>query len=395
MARLRQVATTDGTRRATGDSQESATSSAYPAQHVSPGGGIPGVGRIGLETATIPPRSPLPFTGVGMRKRAAFYSQLARMMQAGIGVGRCLNTLAGQRGSRRLARAAADMARHVEAGNRLAEAFGRHPNIFLPNEVRVIEGASRAGREPDAMLAIARLLDRLAAARNKVLVGLIYPVLWMWAAFLGIPLLIAWLSPLAGPDAVWRELWWQARFFALVAAVLFAVVVAFRSIPRFSGLRTGLHGAALFVPLFGKTYRRLALARFADAFHGLYVAGVMAPEALERAAAACGNDFIAARILGTVPMVTEGTSVSAALAQSGVIPTLGVNIVQTGEMSGKLDESLVKFAEYQHEDLEIGIERLAKILPMAAVFLMIIILAYRVLAQWGAHISGVMDFFNQ
>jgi len=328
-----------------------------------------------------------------MRKRAAFYSQLARMMQAGIGIGRCLSTLGRQGGSRRLARAADTMARHVEAGNPLAEAFAQHPNIFLPNEVRVVEGASRAGREPDALLAIARLLDRLALARNKVLAGLIYPALCLFAAFCGIPLLIAYLT--SGPDAMLHVLWGQTKVFALAAAVLFVIVVAFRSIPRHSGLRVGLHGAALFVPLLGKTYRRLALTRFADAFHGLYVAGMMAPEAMERAAAACGNEFIASRILRKTPMVTEGIPISVALAQSGVIPTLGVNIVETGEVSGKLDESLAKFAEYQYEDLEIGIERLSKILPTAAIFLMIIILAYRVLAQWGAYISGAMNLVNQ
>ncbi len=220
----------------------------------------------GLPTVAIPPRSSLPFTGVGLRKRAAFYMQLARMMQAGIGIGRCLSTLAGQGGSRRLATAAAAMARHVQAGNPLAEAFAQHPNIFLPNEVRVIEGASRAGREPDAMLAIARLLERLASARNRVLAGLIYPALCLWVAFCGIPLLIAYLT--RGPDEMLRVLWGQVQVSALAAAVLFAVVVAFRSIPTHSDLRVGLHGAALFVPLFGKTYRRLALARFADAFHG-------------------------------------------------------------------------------------------------------------------------------
>ncbi len=347
----------------------------------------------GLPTVAIPPRSSLPFTGVGLRKRAAFYMQLARMMQAGIGIGRCLSTLAGQGGSRRLATAAAAMARHVQAGNPLAEAFAQHPNIFLPNEVRVIEGASRAGREPDAMLAIARLLERLASARNRVLAGLIYPALCLWVAFCGIPLLIAYLT--RGPDEMLRVLWGQVQVSALAAAVLFAVVVAFRSIPTHSDLRVGLHGAALFVPLFGKTYRRLALARFADAFHGLYVAGVMAPEAMERAAAACGNDFIASRILRTVPMVTQGVSVSAALAQSGVIPTLGVNIVETGEVSGKLDESLAKFAEYQHEDLEIGIERLSKVLPTIAILLMIIVLAYMVLRAWGGYIGTLNNLMGR
>jgi general secretion pathway protein F len=237
------------------------------------------------------------------------------------------------------------------------------------------------------MLTIARLLERLALARNKMLVGLIYPALWLWAAFCGIPIFIAIISPLSGPDELYRVLWSQAKFFASVAAVLFVVIVAFRWIPQHSGLRLAVHGAALVLPPFGATFRRLARARFADTFQALYVAGVRVPEAMARAAAACGNDLIGSRILRTTPMVTEGTSVAAALRQSGVIPTLALSIIETGEMAGKLDESLAKFAQYQHEDLELGIERLAKILPMLAILLMIIILAARVLSQWGAHFN--------
>lgn len=340
-----------------------------------------------LSTMTLPQRSPLPFTGVSMRKRAAFYTQLARMLQAGIGVGRCLATLAGQGGSWRLSRAASAMAAQVQAGNRLSEAFAQHPNIFPSNEVRVMEGAEHAGKEPDAMLAIARLLDRLALARSKVMAGLIYPAFCLGVAFIGLPLVITYL--LSGTDAALRVLLGQLEVAGIVAAIWLAVVVLFRSIPQGSGLRVGVHALVLGVPLFGKTFRRLALTRFADTFQGLYAAGVMVPEAMARAASACGNDFIGERILRKTPMVTQGTPVSVALSQSGVIPQIAVNLIEVGEMSGKLDATFEKFAEYQREDLEIGIERLARILPTIALFLMIAILAYMVLRAWGAYIGGI------
>lgn len=346
-----------------------------------------------LPLVNIPKRSPFPFLGVSMRKRAAFYTQLARMLQAGIGVGRCLDTLAGQGGSWRLARAAQAMAAHVQAGGRLSEAFAQHPNIFPPNETRVIEGAEYAGREPDAMLGIARLLDRLALARGKVVAGMIYPAACLGVAFVGLPLAIAYV--VSGPMAALRVLLAELQVLGIAAAIWFVALVAFRSIPQRSALRVGVHALALALPLFGKTFRRLALTRFADTFEGLYSAGVMVPEAMARAATACGNDFIGSRILSTAPMVAEGTPVSAALARSGVIPQLALNIIQVGETSGKLEASLQKFAEYQREDLEIGIERLARILPTAALFLMIVVLAYMVLKAWGAYIGSMQQMIGR
>jgi len=340
-----------------------------------------------LPSVTIAQRSPLPLTGVGMRKRAAFYTQLARQLDAGIGVVRSLRTLAGQGGSRRLAHAAAAMADHVEAGNRLSAAFAQHPNVFPPNEVRMIEGLEHAGREPEAMLRIARLLDRLALARARVIAGMIYPAVMLWAAFCLLPLVLAYVF--GGPEAATRALLGQLRALAIGVGAWLALGMLFRSIPRHSALRVATHAAALVVPLLGKLFRRLALTRFADTFQALYVAGVTAPEAMSRAALACGNDFIGSRILRVAPLVADGALVSAALARSGVIPTLDLNLIEVGEQGGKLDAALAKFAQYEQEDLEIGIERLARILPTAAILLMVTILGAMVLAQWGAHFGAI------
>jgi len=332
----------------------------------------------------IPRRSRLPFMGVSLRKRSAFYTQLARTLNAGIGPVRALGILAGQRGSVRLARAAAAMAADTQAGRRLSEAFARHPNLFPPNELRMIEGAGFAGREPETMLRIAQLLDRIAYAKGRVLAGLVYPGFCLIAAFAGLPLLVAFFT--GSVEAVLRG---QAVVAATVLAAWLAVAVVFRSVSDSSALKGVVHATALHVPLFGKLLRRLALARFAETFRCLYEAGVMVPEAMERAAAACGNSHIGGRIARTVPSVRQGTSVTEALGRSGVIPVIGLNLIEIGEHAGALDSSLQKFAEYQHDDLELGIERLARILPTAAIFLMILILAYTVIRAWGAYIGGM------
>ena len=115
----------------------------------------------------------------------------------------------------------------------------------------------------------------------------------------------------------------------------------------------------------------------------------MVPEAMARAALACGNAFIGARIANVAPQVQDGVPLAVALAQTRVVPRVGLNLIEVGESSGELDATLLKFAEYQQDDLEIGLARMAKVLPMLALVLMIGILAYAVLAAWGAYVRGI------
>jgi len=334
----------------------------------------------------IPRRSPLPFTGVSKRKRAIFYTQLARMLHAGIGPVRCLTTLAEQGGSRRLARAARDMVAHIQSGGTLAEALAQHPNIFPPNEVRMVEASEHAGAAPETMLRMARFLDTMAAFWRKVATGLMYPCVCLAVALGALPLLLAYFGHFGGVANVLRI---QATVVAVGVGSVLLLVIGWRSLGARSRPRVFLHRLLLSLPVYGKLARKLALARFADTFECLYSAGVQATEAMARAAMACGNESIGQQILQVVPLVQEGVPLSAALAQSRAIPVTGLNMFEVGVKVGKLDESLRKFAEYQQTDAEVAIERLARILPTIAIFAMIAVLAYTVLRAWMTYISAI------
>jgi len=343
-------------------------------------------------TAALPSPSPFPFMGVSKRKRAVFYTQLARMLRAGIGPVRSLTTLAGQGGSWRLSRAAGDMAAQAQAGASLAEAFARHPNVFPPNEVRMIEASTHAGAAPETMLRIAGILERFAKAWSRVILGLLYPCICLLVAFVGLPLIVAYFTGAFG--GVGHLLRGYIGGAVVVFAGGFLLVTGLRTLSSRSGIRVGLDRVLLAIPIYGKLARRLALNRFADTFQCLYAAGLMVPEAMAHAALACGNGFIGTRIANVAPQVQDGIPLAVALAQTRVVPRVGLNLIEVGESSGELDATLLKFAEYQQDDLDIGLARMAKVLPMLALFLMIGILAYAVLAAWGAYVRGIQSMMG-
>ena len=329
--------------------------------------------------------SPLPFTGVSGRKRAVFYTQLSRLLSAGIGPVRALGTLAGQRGSRRLSRAAHDMAAQVQSGATLAQAFARHPNLFPENEVRMIEASEHAGAAPDTMLRIARVLEKVRSFWVQFATGLMYPGAILLMALVAVPLLLAFFQ--GNPTAL---LWAQAKAAAIVAGAILAALIGWRSLSSLSGPRVAIHGLVLAIPIFGGLARKMALARFAEMLECLYSAGVRLPEAVTRAAMACGNAAIGRRLLRCVPLLRDGLGLTVALAQCGAMSYLGLNMIEVGETSGKLDESLSKFAQYQQEDAEVTIDRLAKILPWLVYLAVIVFMVMAVLRA----MAGLVQIYD-
>ena len=333
--------------------------------------------------------SPLPFRRTSRRKRSVFFTQLARMLQAGISPVRSLWTLAEQKGSWRLSRAAAGMVQTIQNGATLAEAMAQHPNVFHADEVRVVEAAQRSGAIPDALLRLAQGHERVRRFWQKFITKLIYPSFILLVAWFGVPLLIA--AFLGGFEQVL-----YAKLIQLVILVGGCMVVQtwWRFMGNVSILKQFIHGIVLSIPIFGTLARRLATARFAEMFECLYASGVRVPEAMTRSALACGNAVLAKRLLGVVPLLVEGQSITSALAQSRAITSMGMNFIEVGETSGKLDESLLKFAEYQREDAEVLLMRLATVLPLLIYLFVIFLIAVTIVSFYVNLFSTVGDLIS-
>ena len=340
-----------------------------------------------FEATPIPPRSPLPFTGVSKRKRSLFYTQLARMLHAGLSPVKSLRTLAVQSGGGRLARAAARMAAHIEAGGNLASAFAHEPNLFPPSEVRMVEASERGGGTPDTMLRIASFLDKLVAAQRNVVTGMIYPGLCLFVVFVGIPNALAFFDVI---PPVWP-------YYLIAAFLLFAGgcawVTVWRSLNALGAVRYTLHSVLNHVPVFGGILRRLAWVRFAHTFECLYAAGMLPHQSLAHAASACGNAVIGDRLARATPQVEAGGSLTEALAASRALPQLGLELIAIGEQAGQLEPSLRKFAEYEEGDLTTAIERSAKVLVVLVILGYIVLMVFLILmvaANYGRILNSAL-----
>jgi len=145
------------------------------------------------------------------------------------------------------------------------------------------------------------------------------------------------------------------------------------------------------IPVLGQARRYLALARLSAALEALLSAGVTIIEAWELAATASGSPALRRTVLGWRPLVNGGQTPAEAVSASGSFPELFVSQYATGEISGKLDDTLRRLHGYYQEEGSRKLQAFSRWTPRAIYFCVVLMIAYRIISFWANHFKDIGD----
>src|SRR6185503_15087576 len=121
--------------------------------------------------------------------------QLATMVASGMTLLRALYVLEEQTESRLLRDAIVGVRKDVEAGLLFSAALARHPKVFNPLYVAMVESGETGGRLDEALLRVADQLEKDDALRRQVKSAMMYPsVIFSFAGIMLIAM-VAFLVP--------------------------------------------------------------------------------------------------------------------------------------------------------------------------------------------------------
>jgi type IV pilus assembly protein PilC len=146
---------------------------------------------------------------------------------------------------------------------------------------------------------------------------------------------------------------WMQEYWLLVIAVIAASVYIFKEVKlRSEKFRDALDRFMLKMPIVGLIIHKSSVARFARVLSTTFAAGVPLVDALESVAGATGNVVYRDAVLTIRDEVSSGTQLQFAMKQTGVFPSMAVQMVAIGEESGALDSMLDKVAEHFEEEVD-------------------------------------------
>jgi type II secretory pathway component PulF len=263
-----------------------------------------------------------------------------------------------------------EVVRDVRNGTSISEAMARHRATFGDEVVALTQAGEASGAMDEVMRRLSEQLEFHLDVRGKVRGALIYPCILAVAVAGLVILLVTFLLPrvvgmLAQNDvelpAPTRALLGVSGFLTQGWAPLLAAgVAAVAGLRALAATRTGavlLDRCVHALPIVGPLVKMGAESRFTATLRTLLAGGVEAVSSLEMAADSCGAPSMTEKVRGAAQRLREGRTFSEALRGLDLFHPLVVRMVELGERSGHMDESLEYCVGYFAAELPKAVRR--------------------------------------
>lgn len=325
-----------------------------------------------------------------IEQKGAIFRELATMVRAGMSLGEAWGVLQTRRAYPRLRQFIVDAARRVPQGTRLSEVVKDYPDEFSGLTQGVIAAGEETGRLEEALDTVAGYWEREYSLRQMVSRETFYPK--ALAVFVVLIPVATQAIIIAIQRTFWAGLWVLVKTLLIYALILaipaMLIYMVYKSITNTEQGRQTIDAAKLRVPLFGPVIRKLALAKFMRALAYAYSAGLPMARVLELAAPVTGNTAISRHLLAAVPYVRKGGKLSEILRAAPEVDDIVVHMLQTGEQTGNIDETMERVAEHFEIASESSIHRMATLALPLGVIIVGIIVAIKIIGFYAAYFAA-------
>jgi len=325
---------------------------------------------------------------ISQRDITFFTRQLATMLRAGVPMLQAFDIVARGHTNARFSRLMLQIKSKIETGSSLSQAFREHPQYFDDLYCNLVHAGETSGTIDAILDRLALYLEKILAIKSKIKSALFYPISVMVVAVVVVWVIMVWVIPafkqvftsfgadLPAPTLMviaisdFAVKWWWLVFLAVGAAVVSSYLLYKRS----AHFRVGFDRLLLKFPILGPIVQKATIARWTRTLATMFTAGVPLVESLDAVAGASGNAVYAAATKKIQTDVSTGTSLTNAMSNTTVFPTMVLQMTQIGEESGSLDGMLSKVADFYEREVDDSVAALSSLLePVIIVFLGIVI----------------------
>ncbi len=330
-----------------------------------------------------------------------FTSELADLIEAGMTLGAALNSLANQGDPNSgICVVAADLRDRIMRGEAFSDAVGAHPKTFPGIYGNMVRAGEASGAMVEVLHRLTEHYERNQSMKSKIVSAMTYPAIVLGMGVIAVIFAMVKIVPQFTElfASMGRELPLPTRMLMAMSdglikyGVLYAVgavalIVLFRKWCTGSG-RMRWDGLKLRMPLVKGLIASGAFASLAYTMQTLLANGVNVLQALRISEETCGNAVIGAELRKARERVTDGTTISGPLAQSGVFPRMMTDMMALGEQTGNLPNALGHIGKRYEAELNRNIKVFTTALEPLLIILVAVVIGFVAIAILSAVFSA-------
>ncbi len=315
---------------------------------------------------------------------AIFTRQLATMMKAGVPLLQAFDIVGRGNANANVARLLNDIRTDVETGTSLNAAFRKFPMHFDNLYCNLVEAGEAAGILDQLLDRLAVYMEKTEAIKSKIKSALMYPMSVVVVAFVVVAVIMIFVIPafkqtfssfgadLPAPTLFVMAIseffvayWWL--IFGTIGGGIYFFLQAWK---RNEKVQMAMDRLLLKLPIFGVLVEKSVIARWTRTLSTMFAAGVPLVEALDSVGGASGNHVFQTATEAIQREVSSGTSLTAAMSNANIFPSMVLQMCAIGEESGSIDHMLGKAADFYESEVDDMVAGLSSLMePIIIVFL--------------------------
>lgn len=307
---------------------------------------------------------------------AIFTRQLATMMKAGVPLVQSFEIVAEGLDNLSMRAVVQGIKTEVEGGNTFAGAIRKYPLYFDELFCSLVESGEQSGALETMLDRVAQYKEKSELLKQKINKAMKYPISVIFVAIIVTVILLLKVVPVfqdlfssfgaelpAFTMMVINMSKWLQNYWFILLIVIMGIGGGFSEAKkRSTAFNNMLDRLALKAPIVGDLVYKSTVARFARTLSTTFSAGVPLVDALVSCAGATGNVVYRDAVLKIRDEVSTGQQLGFAMRQSGIFPSMALQMVAIGEESGALDAMLDKVATHFENEVDNAVDGLTSMM---------------------------------
>jgi len=321
------------------------------------------------------------------KEKVLIYRLLATMTNAWMSVLKSVVVLEKQEKNQALKVILASFVEGLRSGENLSECMSKYPTSFSEAEIGIIRSWEKTGKLNHALLELSTQIEKVESISGKLKSAMMYPMFIILVVISVVVIMMVFVVPklleiFSGWDAelpastqllilisdFFRDYWLPLIIFIIGFVVFIAI---WKRTPTGHYI---IDNVILHLPVFWEINSKLILSKFSRIFSSLLWSGVSVVESLRITAVASWNEVYKQRILLLSNDVQQGIKIWESLDGDKLFPDMMIQMIQVWEQTAKLDQTVVKVADFYDEQVDNTISVINKLLePFIIVTLAVIV----------------------
>ncbi len=285
--------------------------------------------------------------------------------------------------------------REIEKGLSFSNSIKKHSHIFDELYVQMVFVGESADILGQVLAKHAGYLNKTLKLKKKILKALIYPAIVIITAIIAITFLLLFVIPTFAeifsdmnsqlPSATAQLLRISENLPLIILGIIIFIIVLIyiiRTFMRNKIFELALNKIYLRLPILGAILQKNNITRFCRTTGTLVANGIPLTDSISISTKTITNLFIQKKLKSVCKNVEKGLSFAKSVKNADVFPVMLNQIIQVGESTDTLAESLLNIADSNEAEIDSLIDTLTSIIEPVLIIILGIIIAGLLIALY-------------